>query len=338
MTTEFSLKPLFDPQYGIKRLKLLRTIAISSSKGMRTRLVHDETSGEYYALKIARKRDICDGHRIEQVRSSLFVISRLRCPFAQNFFSFFQDEVSLYYLYEFIPGGGTYFLLLIEIADSSELFSYLRIKSSLSSDTTKFFVLEISSALMSIQKYKIILRSLMPETICLTIEGHIRLCDFDFAKTLFDSPGRAYTICGSPEYVAPEVIKGLGSGPAVDWWALGVLLFEMLTGRTPFFAETPYRVYQNIEQGRVAFPKDMAKADAGLVGDLLNVSEASRPGAGGEESLRRHPYFRGVDWYTVGRELLEPGIKPFAVERGGRLISVTIPEVDIMMWYRCFKF
>ena len=91
----------------------------------------------------------------------------------------------------------------------------------------------------------------------------------------------------------------------------------MLTGRTPFFAETPYRVYQNIEQARVAFPKDMAKADAGLIGDLLNVSEASRPGASGEESLRRHPYFRGVDWKSVHLGLLQPGIFPTTMVDGG---------------------
>lgn len=106
MTTGFFLKPVLEPDYGIKRLKLLRTIASSPSKGTRTRLAFDESSGQYYALKIARKRDICDHRRFEQIRNSLHVMSRLHCTFAQNLVAFFQDEADIYYLLDFIPGGG----------------------------------------------------------------------------------------------------------------------------------------------------------------------------------------------------------------------------------------
>ena len=178
-------------------------------------------------------------------------------------------------------------------------------------------MLELSSALMSLQTFRIVLRGLMPETVCLTTEGHVRLSDFDFAKVL-PNDLRTSTMCGSPEYLAPEMIRGLGCGMAVDWWALGVLMFEMLTGVSPFAAETHYRVYQNIERGRFVVPKEMANLDAELVKQLLSDSEASRPGAGGAATLRRHPYFHGVDWMAVERELLEPGIKPFAVANGGR--------------------
>ena len=121
----------------------------------------------------------------------------------------------------------------------------------------------------------------------------------------------------TPEYIAPEVVKGLGCGPAADWWALGVLMFEMLTGTSPFAADSYYRVYQNIEQRRFSIPKEMENADAALIRQFLVESEASRPGVGGEASLRRNAYFQGVDWYAVERELLEPGIKPFAVVNGG---------------------
>ena len=183
----------------------------------------------------------------------------------------------------------------------------------------KFFILELSSALMSLQKYRIVLRSLVPEAISLTTEGHVRLSDFDFAKVLPDDL-RTFTMCGSPEYLAPEVVRGLGCGLAADWWALGVLMFEMLTGLSPFAADTAYRVYQNIEQGRLVIPKDVNSTDAALIRQLLVEAEASRPGAGGEASLRRHSYFKCVDWNAVERELLEPGIKPFAVANGGRIL------------------
>ena len=107
MTAAFSLKPLFEPDYGIRRLKLLGTLSLSPSKGNRTRLAFDESSGTYYALKIVSKRDICDHHRIEHIRNSLYIMSRLQCTFAQNMFAFFQDEADIYYLLEFIPGGGS---------------------------------------------------------------------------------------------------------------------------------------------------------------------------------------------------------------------------------------
>ena len=128
----------------------------------------------------------------------------------------------------------------------------------------------------------------------------------------------------TPEYLAPEVVKGLGCGLAADWWALGVLVFEMLTGASPFAADTAYRVYQNIEQGRLVVPKDVNSTDAALIRQLLVESEASRPGAGGEASLRRHSYFKGVDWNAVERELLEPGIKPAATVDGGNDLKVTL--------------
>ena len=114
MTSGFFLKPLLEPDFGIKRLKLHRTIALSPTKGSRTRLAYDESSGVYYALKISRKRDICAHRRFEQIRNSLYVMSRLQCTFAQNMLAFFQDEADIYYLLDFIPGGGRVLLIFFQ--------------------------------------------------------------------------------------------------------------------------------------------------------------------------------------------------------------------------------
>jgi serine/threonine protein kinase len=116
------------------------------------------------------------------------------------------------------------------------------------------------------------------------------------------------------------MVKGLGCSAAADWWALGVLLFELLTGTTPFCADSCYKVYQNIEHRRLVFPKGIASTDAALISDLLAVVETRRPGATGEASLRKHAYFKGVDWYSVERELLVPILKPHVTEEGGRAV------------------
>jgi protein kinase X len=138
-----------------------------------------------------------------------------------------------------------------------------------------------------------------PENILLDSTGHIKLCDFGFAKRLIDK--RTYTLCGTPEYLAPEIIQGKGHGQEVDWWALGILIYEMLVGYPPFFDEHPFRIYEKILEGKIEWPKVISSTAKDLIKKLLVRDVTRRLGSlkDGVEEVKHHKWFRGVDWDAV---------------------------------------
>jgi serine/threonine protein kinase len=148
-----------------------------------------------------------------------------------------QDAAKLYMLCEYVPGG--------------ELFSYLRREGQLPERAARFYAAEIVLALEYLHSLSVLYRDLKPENLLLTAAGHVKITDFGFAKVVAD---RTYSLCGTPEYLAPEIIQSAGHGRGVDWWALGILLFEMLAGFPPFYADTPNGIYQKILAGAIDMP------------------------------------------------------------------------------------
>ena len=132
-----------------------------------------------------------------------------------------------------------------------ELFTYLRMSGKFSTNTALFYTAEIVSAFSYLHSLHIVYRDLKPENILLDKEGHIVITDFGFSKKV---PDITWTLCGTPEYLAPEIIKSKGHNKAVDWWALGVLLYEMLTGYPPFSDENSFIIYEKILAGRITWP------------------------------------------------------------------------------------
>ncbi len=148
-----------------------------------------------------------------------------------------QDAARLYMLCEYVPGG--------------ELFSYLRREGQLPEGAARFYAAEIVLAFEYLHSLSVLYRDLKPENLLLTAKGHVKITDFGFAKVVAD---RTYSLCGTPEYLAPEIIQSAGHGKGVDWWALGILLFEMMVGFPPFFADTPNGIYQKILAGAIDMP------------------------------------------------------------------------------------
>jgi len=246
------------------------------------------------ALKIMKKSEVIRLKQVEHVKAETQILAMIAHPFIVNLLAAFQDDKKLYVLMEFVNGG--------------ELFSYLRREGRLPNDHSAFYSAEIILAFAYLHEKHIVYRDLKPENLLLDAEGHIKVTDFGFAKIVMD---RTWTLCGTPEYLAPEVIQSKGHGKAVDWWALGVLIFEMLAGYPPFHDENPFGIYQKVLAGRIDFPKHFDVKAKDLIKRLLTQDRAKRFGClkNGADDLKKHKWYKAIDWeLLVKRESPAPYI------------------------------
>ncbi|DAA12566.1 TPA: protein kinase, X-linked-like [Bos taurus] len=261
----------------------------------RVQLVQEKTSKHFFALKVMTIPDIIRLKQEQHVHNEKSVLKEVNHPFLVKLFWTGHDDRFLYMLMEFVPGG--------------ELFSYLRNRGRFSSNTGLFYAAEIVCAIEYLHSRDIVYRDLKPENILLDRDGHVKLTDFGFAKKLVD---KTWTLCGTPEYLAPEVIQSKGHGRAVDWWALGILIFEMLSGFPPFFDDNAFGIYQKILAGKIDFPRHLEFSVKDLIRKLLVTDRTRRLGnmKNGAEDVKQHRWFRVVDWGAVPERKLKPPIIP----------------------------
>lgn len=193
--------------------------------------------GKSFALKILSKKRIAETKQVAHIKNEKNILASVEHPFIVNLIESFQDESNLYLAFEFIQGG--------------EIFRLLRKENIFPNDVTLFYIAEITLALQYLHQRQIAYRDLKPENLLVGSDGHIKITDFGFAKKIED---RSYSLCGTPEYLAPEIILGQGHNHGVDWWSLGVLLYELLAGSTPFFDTNPCDIYVKIAVGYYEFP------------------------------------------------------------------------------------
>ncbi|XP_043525759.1 cAMP-dependent protein kinase catalytic subunit PRKX isoform X2 [Frieseomelitta varia] len=224
-----------------------------------------------------------------------------------------RDEARVYMLLEFVAGG--------------ELFSYLRSAGRFSGPTSCFYAAEIVCALEYLHSKHIVYRDLKPENLLLDSQGHLKITDFGFSKKLTD---RTWTLCGTPEYLAPEIIQSKGHNKAVDWWALGVLIYEMLAGFPPFFDDNPFGIYEKILSGRIEWPKHMDPIAKDLIKKLLIADRTKRLGnmRQGADDVKRHRWFKLVEWPLVPQRALTPPIRPQVTAPGDPSCFDDYPEID----------
>lgn len=221
-------------------------------------------------------------------------------PFITTLITTFSDHENLYMLLDYCPGG--------------EVFSYLRKRKRFSEETARFYVAEIVLILEFLHESEgVAYRDLKPENILLDKEGHVKLVDFGFAKRV--DTKETYTLCGTPEYLAPEVIQSEGHSTAVDWWALGILLYEFITGYPPFWHSNPLEIYKQIVHKPIAFTEKhpVSPEAQDLIRGLCTVDRTKRLGnvEGGAKRVKAHPFFAGVDWDQVYfRKMKGPIIPP----------------------------
>lgn len=190
-----------------------------------------------------------------------------------------------------------------------EIFRLLRKESLFPNDVALFYSTEIILVLEHLHNRNIAYRDLKPENLLVAKDGHIKVTDFGFAKPIED---KSFTLCGTPEYLAPEIIISAGHNQSVDWWALGVLIFEMLAGYPPYYDQNPYEVYKKIMKGYFEFPVQVSMNARKLIGALLEKDLSKRIGCmkNGSQDVRNHPWFTGVDWNIVQAKKIQPPWQP----------------------------
>lgn len=250
----------------------------------------------YFALKVLAKTDVIKLKQVSHVNSERSILAKVDHPFLVNMIASFQDSKNCYMLMEYVVGG--------------EIFSYLRRAGQFSADVARFYISTIVLAIGYLHKNKVVYRDLKPENLLIDSNGYTKITDFGFAKEVED---RTWTLCGTPEYLAPEIIQCSGHGSAVDWWSLGILLFEMLAGYPPFYDPNPILIYEKILAGNLVFPEGIDPLSRDLISSLLTADRSRRLGnlRGGADDVKNHPWFYGVDWKALEEGRIPPPIVPF---------------------------
>jgi len=198
-----------------------------------------------------------------------------------------------------------YFLL--EPSLGGELFSVLREKTLFDEDTSRFYAAHIVLAFEYMHSMNYVYRDLKPENLLLDSQGYLKLTDFGFAKDI--SSGRTWTLCGTPDYLAPEIVAGKGHGKGVDWWTLGIFIYEMLASYPPFYDEDPMKTYAKIMHGSITFPSQNSKEAISLIKKLLYHKPTKRLGVvnGSAKLIKKHAWFKTFSWTDLlDRKLKAP--------------------------------
>ena len=251
----------------------------------------------HYAIKVLKKSTIKQTNQIFHTMTEREILERIDNPFIVKLRFAFQTREKLYLVTDFIQGG--------------ELYFHLHQEKNFSEDKTKFYVTEIILALEHLHKNKIIYRDLKPENILIAKDGHIKLTDFGLSKFMYNlETSRAFTICGTPEYLAPEILESNGYNKAVDWWSLGVIFYEMLCGQTPFKCKK--KLDPNNYKKTVEIPSFLSEDAKDLLRTLLTYDPDSRIGKGLADSdeIKSHKFFSDVDWEKVYNRTQDPPFIP----------------------------
>merc|ERR1719445_664582 len=259
-------------------------------------LVSDIKTQKTYALKAVSKAQIVQTGQQGHIMSEKRVMETLHHPFLVKLYATYKDANRLYFLLELSLGG--------------ELFSVLREKTLFDDDTSRFYAGSVVLAFEYMHSKNIVYRDLKPENLLLDSEGFLKVTDFGFAKDI--SAGRTWTLCGTPDYLAPEILAGKGHGKGVDWWTLGVFIYEMLASYPPFYDEDPMKTYAKIMHGNIQYPSHFSKEAVSIVKKLLNHKATKRLGVvkGGAKLIKKHPWFKKFDFQLLINKKLKPSIVP----------------------------
>ncbi|KAM3964967.1 LOW QUALITY PROTEIN: ribosomal protein S6 kinase II [Aphomia sociella] len=281
------------------QFELLKVLGEGSfGKVFLVRKVSGADAGTLYAMKVLKKATLKVRDR-ERTKMERNILVEMGHPFIVKLHYAFQTAGKLYLILDFLRGG--------------DLFSRLSKEVMFTEEDVKFYLAELALALEHVHRLGIIYRDLKPENILLDADGHIALTDFGLSK-LPPSSDKAYSFCGTVEYMAPEVVNRRGHTFAADWWSFGVLMFEMLTGNLPFHGSTRHDTMTQILKAKLGMPSNLSEEAQSLLRALFKRNPHNRLGAGpnGIEDIKEHEFFTNIDWEALLRKEVVP---PPAVSR-----------------------
>ena len=281
---------VFSSHKNIKEVKLedfkvLKVIGRGSFG--KVNLVEYLPTHETYAMKSLKKDLLIEQEQIENTLLEKEILQTIDYPLLCGLVFCFQTEERIYFIMPFLSGG--------------ELFQHLRKFRTFDEDKVRFYGAQIALALEYLHSKGIVYRDLKPENILMDEEGYLKLADFGMAKKLKDDE-KAMSFCGTPEYLAPEIITMEGHDKNADWWSFGILLFEMLCGLPPFYVENLDKMYELIKTSSVKFPKriNLSEDAKDVIRKLLEKNPKKRLGSQkGIEEIKNHPFFASIDFDMV---------------------------------------
>lgn len=288
------------PIIPISKLEIVKDVGRGAFG--RVKIVRHKTDKRIFALKVMMKYKVVKTKNAAQVVREKQLLAKIQPhPLIVRLESAMQDDHCLYLVQEFINGGDLFHRLY-------------NIEGCFQTSTAQYYAACVALMLERLHQFNIVYRDLKPENLLLTSDGVLKMVDFGMAKVV-QPGGRTYTLCGTPEYMAPEVIHSMGHSKGVDFWALGVLIYEMLCGSNPF--EDPSNdhsaVYRNITRGIFAFPKWLRDTRGKeIIRSILVLNPAKRLGCGkgGVDDIKKHPWFATTDFNKILQEQVQPPIKP----------------------------
>ncbi|XP_031312549.1 ribosomal protein S6 kinase alpha-2 isoform X10 [Camelus dromedarius] len=280
------------------QFELLKVLGQGSyGKVFLVRKVKGSDAGQLYAMKVLKKATLKVRDRVRS-KMERDILAEVNHPFIVKLHYAFQTEGKLYLILDFLRGG--------------DLFTRLSKEVMFTEEDVKFYLAELALALDHLHGLGIIYRDLKPENILLDEEGHIKITDFGLSKEAIDHDKRAYSFCGTIEYMAPEVVNRRGHTQSADWWSFGVLMFEMLTGSLPFQGKDRKETMALILKAKLGMPQFLSTEAQSLLRALFKRNPCNRLGAGidGVEEIKRHPFFITIDWNKLYRKEIKPPFKP----------------------------
>lgn len=258
--------------------------------------VKKKDTNKVYALKSIRKAHIVNKMEVTHTLAEKFVLSKINSPFVVPLKFAFQSSEKLYLVLSFINGG--------------ELFYHLQKVRRFPLIRAKFYICELISAIETLHSMNIVYRDLKPENILLDHQGHIALCDFGLCKINMKNDQKTNTFCGTPEYLAPELLLNKGYTRVVDFWTIGVLLYEMITSLPPYYDEDVNKMYNKILNDPLIFPDYVDPITKDLIEKLLDRNPDLRLGANGVNEIKNHEFFKDIDWVKLNNKGYIPPFRP----------------------------
>ncbi|KAL6487533.1 hypothetical protein MHYP_G00041590 [Metynnis hypsauchen] len=280
------------------QFELLKVLGQGSyGKVFLVRKIKGSDTGQLYAMKVLKKATLKVRDRVRS-KMERDILAEVNHPFIVKLHYAFQTEGKLYLILDFLRGG--------------DLFTRLSKEVMFTEEDVKFYLAELALALDHLHSLGIIYRDLKPENILLDEDGHIKITDFGLSKEAIDHDKRAYSFCGTIEYMAPEVVNRRGHTQSADWWSFGVLMFEMLTGSLPFQGKDRKETMALILKAKLGMPQFLSPEVQSLLRALFKRNPSNRLGAGpdGVEEIKRHHFFATIDWNKLYRKEIKPPFKP----------------------------